>query len=50
MPDEPLVVVITGASGGIGAALAREMGAGGRRLVLAARRGDELRRVAAEAT
>lgn len=43
------VVVITGASGGIGAALARELGAGGRSLVLAARRGDALRRVADEA-
>jgi short-subunit dehydrogenase len=49
MSDEPLVVVITGASGGIGAALAGELGAGGRRLVLAARRGDALRRVAHDA-
>jgi short-subunit dehydrogenase len=43
------VVVITGASGGIGAALARELGAAGHSVVLAARRGAELRTVAAEA-
>ena len=47
MPDEK-VVVVTGASGGIGAALARELGAAGRTVVLAARRGAELRAVAAE--
>jgi short-subunit dehydrogenase len=41
-------IVITGASTGIGAALARLAGARGARVVLAARRGDELRRVAAE--
>ena len=46
---ESRVVVITGASGGIGAALARELGAAGHSLVLAARRGDVLRRVADEA-
>jgi short-subunit dehydrogenase len=36
------VVVITGASGGIGAELARQLGAQGHRLVLAARREKEL--------
>jgi short-subunit dehydrogenase len=41
-------IVITGASAGIGAALARLAGARGARVVLAARRGDELRKVAAE--
>ncbi|HVO11105.1 MAG TPA: SDR family oxidoreductase [Vicinamibacteria bacterium] len=43
------VVVITGASSGIGAALARRLGGERRRLVLAARRGDRLREVAREA-
>jgi NADP-dependent 3-hydroxy acid dehydrogenase YdfG len=43
------VVVITGASSGIGAALARRMGRNGFRLVLAARRPDALRAVAADA-
>jgi NADP-dependent 3-hydroxy acid dehydrogenase YdfG len=42
-----LVIVITGASGGIGAALARLAGSRGARLVLAARRSTELREVAA---
>jgi short-subunit dehydrogenase len=41
------VVVITGASGGIGAAMARRLGAQGCRLVLAARRERELKQVAA---
>jgi short-subunit dehydrogenase len=41
-------IVITGASGGIGAALARQLGARGERLVLAARRETELGRLAAE--
>ena len=36
------VVVITGASGGIGAATARLLGAQGHQVVLAARRGTEL--------
>jgi NAD(P)-dependent dehydrogenase (short-subunit alcohol dehydrogenase family) len=47
--SDPKVVVITGASGGIGAALARRLGRAGCRLVLAARRGAELRQVASEA-
>jgi len=48
MPDRA-VVVITGASSGIGAALARRLGRQGLRLVLGARRPDALRAVAAEA-
>jgi short-subunit dehydrogenase len=42
------VVVITGASGGIGAAAARELGRRGHALVLAARSEDALRQVADE--
>ncbi len=41
------VIVITGASSGIGAALARQLGSAGHSLVLAARREKELREVAA---
>ncbi len=41
------VVVVTGASGGIGAALARELGKRGASVVLAARRADKLADVAA---
>jgi NADP-dependent 3-hydroxy acid dehydrogenase YdfG len=41
------VVVITGGSAGIGAALAREIGRRGGSLVIAARRGDKLAEVAA---
>jgi NAD(P)-dependent dehydrogenase (short-subunit alcohol dehydrogenase family) len=43
-----LVIVITGGSGGIGAALARRMGRDGARVVLAARREAELRAAAAQ--
>jgi short-subunit dehydrogenase len=46
--DAP-VVVITGASGGIGAAVARQLAREGKRLVLAARREPELRAIAAQA-
>jgi NADP-dependent 3-hydroxy acid dehydrogenase YdfG len=42
------VIVITGASSGIGAALAKNLGARGDRLVLGARRVDRLKQVAAE--
>ena len=43
------VTVITGASSGIGAALARQLGSKGHRLVLAARREKELKEVAKQA-
>ena len=46
--ENPRIVVITGASSGIGAALARRLGRSGVRLVLAARRADALRAVCAE--
>lgn len=49
MADDRKVVVITGASGGIGAALARRLGADGHAVVLAARRLDALQAVAREA-
>ena len=45
----PKTIVITGASGGIGAEIARYLGARGHQLVLAARRDDELQHVAREA-
>jgi NAD(P)-dependent dehydrogenase (short-subunit alcohol dehydrogenase family) len=48
MAEAGRVAVITGASGGIGAALARRLGREGFRLVIAARREAELRRVCAE--
>lgn len=44
---EGKVVVITGASAGIGAALAEEIGTRGGRVVLAARRAEELQQLAA---
>jgi NAD(P)-dependent dehydrogenase (short-subunit alcohol dehydrogenase family) len=43
---ETKVIVITGASGGIGAALAKHVGAQGHQVVLAARREHELKEVA----
>ncbi len=49
MTGDGAVVVITGASGGIGAAIARQLAREGRRLVLAARREPELRSIATEA-
>ncbi len=42
------VIVITGASSGIGAALARQLASRGEKLVIAARRTAELEKVAAE--
>src|SRR5687767_4781074 len=44
---ESKVVVITGASSGIGAALAKQLGTEGHRLVLAARREEALKEVTA---
>ena len=49
MANDAKVVVITGASGGIGAALARRLGDERMRLMLAARREPQLREVANEA-
>jgi short-subunit dehydrogenase len=49
MAGEGRVVVITGASGGIGGALARGLGEDGYRMVLAARREAQLREVARDA-
>jgi NAD(P)-dependent dehydrogenase (short-subunit alcohol dehydrogenase family) len=49
MATEPRVVVLTGASSGIGSSLARKLGARGDRLVLAARRERELAEVARSA-
>lgn len=49
MSGNTAVVVITGASGGIGAATGRQLAREGNLLVLAARRDHELRDVAAEA-
>lgn len=46
--QRPRTIVITGASSGIGAALARELGRRGDRLALVARRADRLDRVARE--
>src|SRR5687768_1589358 len=44
------VVLVTGASGGIGEALVRQAAAGGAAVVLAARRLDRLERIAGELT
>jgi short-subunit dehydrogenase len=46
---QPKTIVVTGASAGIGAGIARRLGADGHRLVLAARRPQELQTVAADA-
>src|SRR4029079_1504045 len=46
--SQSTVIVRTGASGGIGAALARQLGAEGHRLALAARREKELAEIAAQ--
>jgi NADP-dependent 3-hydroxy acid dehydrogenase YdfG len=49
MAEQQRTAVITGASGGIGAALARQLGAAGWNLALGARRAGQLREVAREA-
>ena len=44
------IIVVTGASSGIGEAMAREYAKAGAKVMMAARREEELKRIAAEIT